>query len=157
MPTQTISLRDQRYPALLKEIHDPPARIFVRGELPPPDALCVSVVGTRRMSAYGARVVQLLVPPLARAGAIIVSGLAFGVDAAAHALIPSVPAAAPRDAPSEEGRRAAARPAPAPVDLARPRRPAPAARVHPHARSVEAERTPAPAPARRLAGARASL
>ncbi|MEK7529543.1 MAG: DNA-processing protein DprA [Patescibacteria group bacterium] len=84
MPTQTISLRDQRYPALLKEIHDPPARIFVRGELPPPDALCVSVVGTRRMSAYGARVVQLLVPPLARAGAIIVSGLAFGVDAAAH-------------------------------------------------------------------------
>lgn len=79
-----MNVHDAAYPALLKEIHDPPAHLYVRGALPPPDALCVSVVGTRRMSAYGRRVVALLVAPLARAGAVIVSGLAFGVDAAAH-------------------------------------------------------------------------
>lgn len=84
MNTPAIEVHDAAYPALLKEIHDPPSRVYVRGTLPPPDALCVSVVGTRRMSAYGRRVVALLVPPLARAGAVIVSGLAFGVDAAAH-------------------------------------------------------------------------
>ena len=80
----SILQNDPAYPALLKEIHDPPQRVFVRGVLPPHDALCVSVVGSRRMSPYGARVVRLLVPPLARAGAVIVSGLAFGVDSAAH-------------------------------------------------------------------------
>ncbi len=80
----SINITDNQYPALLKEIHDPPQRIFIRGQLPPKDALCLSVVGTRHMTRYGLHAVETLVPPLARLGVVIVSGLAFGVDAAAH-------------------------------------------------------------------------
>lgn len=80
--TQFISQND--FPILLRELHDPPARLFVRGALPPPDTLCLSVVGTRHMTRYGEEAVRALVEPVARAGVCIVSGLAFGVDAEAH-------------------------------------------------------------------------
>ncbi len=72
------------YPAALAQTPDPPHLLYVRGTLLPPDANAVGVVGTRRPTAYGRRVAERLASGLARAGYVIVSGLAHGVDAIAH-------------------------------------------------------------------------
>jgi DNA processing protein len=72
------------YPALLATIHDPPGLLFVRGELLACDALAVAIVGSRHATAYGRRMAWQLAGGLARAGFTIVSGLARGIDAAAH-------------------------------------------------------------------------
>ena len=89
MATQGITAvapGDTEFPPLLREIGDPPIILFVRGAiaaLTPP--LPFAVVGTRRLSTYGETCVRRLVPPWARAGLGIMSGLALGTDAAAHA------------------------------------------------------------------------
>ena len=75
---------DDRYPALLSRIDDPPGPLFVRGELRPCDALAVAIVGARHATVYGLRVAEQLAGGLARAGYTVVSGLARGLDAAAH-------------------------------------------------------------------------
>lgn len=75
---------DERYPAALKTIHDPPAVLFVRGSLPAADRPWISFVGSRHATRYGLEATKRLAEPLAAAGAVIVSGLAYGVDAAAH-------------------------------------------------------------------------
>jgi DNA processing protein len=72
------------YPRALREIHDPPGVLFVRGELRPSDALAVGIVGTRHGTPYGLRQAERLASALSQAGLTIVSGLARGVDAAAH-------------------------------------------------------------------------
>lgn len=72
------------YPGLLSRIDDPPGILFVRGNFEPCDALAVSVVGSRHATAYGRRVAWQLAGGLARAGYTVVSGLARGIDAAAH-------------------------------------------------------------------------
>ena len=72
------------YPRMLREIHDPPGVLFVRGALKPDDALAVGIVGTRHGTQYGLRQAERLASGLARAGLTILSGLARGVDAAAH-------------------------------------------------------------------------
>lgn len=72
------------YPGLLARIDDPPGVLFVRGRLLPCDALAVSIVGARHATAYGKRVAWQLAGGLARAGYTVVSGLARGIDAAAH-------------------------------------------------------------------------
>ena len=72
------------YPTLLARIDDPPGVLFVRGTLEPSDALAVAVVGARHATAYGKRVAWQLAGGLARAGYTVVSGLARGIDAAAH-------------------------------------------------------------------------
>lgn len=72
------------YPAVLEHLHDPPAVLFLKGDpsiLRPP---AVAVVGSRRATGYGRRVAGALGAALARAGVPVVSGLALGVDAAAH-------------------------------------------------------------------------
>lgn len=80
-----IPFTDSRYPALLKEIYDPPAALYVRGEVGAQEnEIWFAVVGTRKISTYGQQVTEMLVRPLALAGLTIVSGLAFGVDALAH-------------------------------------------------------------------------
>lgn len=79
-----ILFSDERYPLLLKEIADPPPILFVEGSFEALQKPMLAVVGTRRPSRYGLDIVEKLVPPLARAGLTIVSGLAYGIDAAAH-------------------------------------------------------------------------
>lgn len=88
---QVIPRGDPLYPPLLSEITDPPLLLFWRGKLSPhPDPLptgereCISIVGSRKATAYGRDVIDLIVPALARAHITVVSGLAFGIDAAAH-------------------------------------------------------------------------
>ena len=75
---------DESYPALLHEIHDPPGVLFVRGGFQPPDALAIAIVGTRHASQYGLGQAERLASSMARAGLTVISGLARGVDAAAH-------------------------------------------------------------------------
>ncbi len=75
---------DPRYPRLLREIADPPGVLFVRGRLEARDALAVGIVGTRHATHYGLRQAERLAGSLARAGLTVVSGLARGIDAAAH-------------------------------------------------------------------------
>lgn len=75
---------DQDYPARLNEIPQPPPVLYVRGTLAEDDTWAVAVVGTRRITAYGKQVAVEIASNLARSGVTIVSGLARGVDAAAH-------------------------------------------------------------------------
>lgn len=72
------------YPRSLREIAAPPALLFVRGSWEPRDAIAVAIVGTRHGTQYGLRQAERLAGSLARAGLTIVSGLARGIDAAAH-------------------------------------------------------------------------
>lgn len=80
-----LALDDGAYPALLREIPDPPVTLYVRGEWRAClEAPCVGVVGSRRCSTYGQNVAASLARELAARGVTVVSGLARGVDAAAH-------------------------------------------------------------------------
>ncbi|MEQ8211800.1 MAG: DNA-processing protein DprA [Lacipirellulaceae bacterium] len=75
---------DTDYPRMLREIPDPPGVLFTRGELLPGDAVAVGIVGTRRATHYGKQQAERLAGALARAGVTVVSGLARGIDTAAH-------------------------------------------------------------------------
>lgn len=73
---------DRDYPTALAHTADPPLGLFVRGELRPDPV--VAVVGSRRATSYGRQVARALGEELARAGVVVASGMARGVDAAAH-------------------------------------------------------------------------
>lgn len=75
---------DPDYPPSLKEIYDPPALLFVRGEITAADNRAVAVVGTRNPSRYGLEMTQQIARDLARADVTLVSGLARGIDTACH-------------------------------------------------------------------------
>ena len=79
-----ITWADPAYPALLREIYDPPVILYVRGQLVPADEWCVTVVGTRKITAYGRAVAEEISGDLARNRVTVVSGLARGADAIAH-------------------------------------------------------------------------
>ena len=85
MGADILLLDDGVYPALLREIFDPPITLYVKGawmscfEQP-----CVAVVGSRRCSTYGQNAATMLARDLAERGVTIISGLARGIDAAAH-------------------------------------------------------------------------
>jgi DNA processing protein len=72
------------YPERLRHIPSPPAVLYVRGAILECDTLAVAVVGTRRPTRYGLEVTRRIVAGLAASGVTIVSGLALGIDAAAH-------------------------------------------------------------------------
>jgi DNA processing protein len=73
------------YPTALRHDPHPPGVIFWRGDLGALDRVCVAIVGTRRCTGYGIGVAALLGRDLAAAGLCVVSGLALGIDGAAHA------------------------------------------------------------------------
>src|SRR5262249_10764466 len=79
-----ISINDPRYPELLREIFDPPILLFAKGRVELLNSLLLGVVGTRRPTPYGVAACERLSGELARAGLGIVSGLARGIDTAAH-------------------------------------------------------------------------
>lgn len=79
-----ITRADPRYPPLLQTIPDPPICLFVRGPLDALAAEQIAVVGTRKCTDYGLAATRLIITPLARSGLTITSGLALGIDGAAH-------------------------------------------------------------------------
>ena len=81
---RAITLDDDEYPPALREIHDPPFLLYIKGELRPSDSAAIGVVGSRRMTHYGREQARKLSFQLARTGFCIVSGLARGIDTAAH-------------------------------------------------------------------------
>lgn len=81
---EVITESDARYPPLLAEIPDPPGVLYAQGELQERDRLAIAVVGARHATPYGVTQAGKLAAGLARAGITIVSGLARGIDAAAH-------------------------------------------------------------------------
>jgi DNA processing protein len=85
MGARVVTLADDEYPELLREIYDPPIALYVRGDLEAVCARpCLAVVGSRRCSTYGVNAAASLARELAERGVTIVSGLARGIDAAAH-------------------------------------------------------------------------
>ncbi len=80
----TVLISDSRYPAQLRAIHDPPFLLLARGTLPRWDVPAVAIVGTRRPTAAAVAATLRLAHECAAAGIPVVSGLARGIDAAAH-------------------------------------------------------------------------
>ena len=79
-----LPVTDPRYPARLREIFDPPILLFARGRLELLANLMLAIVGTRRPTPYGVAVTERLAADLGRVGLTIVSGMARGIDTAAH-------------------------------------------------------------------------
>ena len=75
---------DREYPSLLKEIHSPPAVLYVLGDMPDDMSAKVGVIGTRRCSRYGVEVTRRICGGLAKQNVVVVSGMARGIDSAAH-------------------------------------------------------------------------
>ena len=72
------------YPQKLKDIPDPPSVLYYRGDLSLIDQKSIAIVGSRKCTGYGAKVVDLFVKQLAPHNFVIISGMAFGIDEAAH-------------------------------------------------------------------------
>lgn len=79
-----ITQEDEDYPAPLREAYDPPLLLYVWGKLEPRDKHAISVVGSRRATIYGTQATKKLSYQLAQSGFTIISGLARGIDTAAH-------------------------------------------------------------------------
>jgi DNA processing protein len=79
-----ITAQDDEYPSALREIHDPPIVLYVRGRLTDRDRHTVAVVGSRKCSHYATECAKKLSFQMAYAGLTVVSGLARGIDTAAH-------------------------------------------------------------------------
>jgi DNA processing protein len=84
LDVQVIPRDDPKYPPALLNIPDPPGLIYGKGRFEPRDQLAIAIVGSRRCTPYGARIAERLAAGLSRIGFTIISGLARGIDAAAH-------------------------------------------------------------------------
>ena len=78
------SLGSAEYPKTLAQIFDPPHLLYVKGSLIPEDAKAVAIVGSRQCTSYGRRMAERLATGLAHKGYTVISGLARGIDGAAH-------------------------------------------------------------------------
>ena len=81
---EIVAFRDARYPERLREIDNPPRLLYVRGSFAPEDRTAIAIVGTRGATRYGLDQARRLGRELAEAGFTVVSGLALGIDGAAH-------------------------------------------------------------------------
>lgn len=81
---QTVSLEEDAYPELLKQIFYPPFLLYYRGEFFLHGQKTLSVVGARKCTYYGQQIIEKLIPPLVKNGLLIVSGLAVGIDSLAQ-------------------------------------------------------------------------
>jgi len=81
---KVITINDNLYPKLLKEIYYPPTLFYYRGELNIQDEFALAVVGSRKYTSYGQQTVGRIIKDLARNNITIVSGLALGIDALSH-------------------------------------------------------------------------
>lgn len=81
---EVIEINDEEYPKLLKTIKDPPQRLYCEGDTGLLNRVSVSVVGSRKATGYGLRVAENTAGILSGSGICVVSGLAFGIDCAAH-------------------------------------------------------------------------
>ncbi|HDQ22795.1 MAG TPA: DNA-protecting protein DprA [Candidatus Uhrbacteria bacterium] len=82
---QIVTIKDQNYPKLLKEIFTPPALLYVKGNLDNLNqSFNLAVVGTRKITNYGRQITPQIVKPLVQNGFIITSGLALGIDSLSH-------------------------------------------------------------------------
>lgn len=81
---KTVKLGDPDYPALLKEIHNPPKVLYYKGTLSRNDERSIAIVGARRCTKYGTKVTTEIAGDLSEAGFTIISGLALGIDGLAH-------------------------------------------------------------------------
>ncbi len=81
---RVVTYDDPEYPKNLREIYDPPLVLYVKGTLKEGDSLAIGVVGSRRTTLYGQDMARKLAFQLARLGVTVVSGLARGIDTAAH-------------------------------------------------------------------------
>lgn len=79
-----ITPEDKEYPANLRNIYDPPKVLYVKGGFEERDTIAVAIVGSRRASAYGLEMAEKFGYQLASRGVTVVSGMAIGVDSAAH-------------------------------------------------------------------------
>ncbi len=82
--TEIVCRDTEFYPAALDDLVDAPPVLFVRGQVQPEDELAVAIVGTRHPTTYGLKQAERFGYSLAKAGVTVVSGLARGIDAAAH-------------------------------------------------------------------------
>lgn len=87
--TEFITVRDPAYPKMLREIHDPPIGLYRRGKYAF-EHPCIAIVGSRRTTLYGQATAKKLAIELTRLGFCVVSGLARGIDTAAHDAVLSV-------------------------------------------------------------------
>jgi DNA processing protein len=81
---QLVGYGSAAYPPLLRQISDPPLFLYVKGNVQAIAGHCLAVVGSRRPSAYGLQVARRLARDLAERNLVIVSGMARGIDSAAH-------------------------------------------------------------------------
>ena len=82
---EILTLRDASYPSHLKTLDDPPPCLFYRGSILPQDDASIAIVGTRVPSPYGVQMAERFAAGLGALGITVVSGLARGIDTAAHA------------------------------------------------------------------------
>ncbi|KUO72891.1 MAG: hypothetical protein APF77_24225 [Clostridia bacterium BRH_c25] len=81
---KVYTILENEYPENLKNIYDPPPVLHVKGELLPGDSLAIGMVGSRKASDYGLKTAKRIALRLAELGITIVSGMALGIDSAAH-------------------------------------------------------------------------
>jgi len=84
LDVRVIHIEDSRYPLLLTKIYDPPPVLYIKGTLAAGDSLAIAIVGSRRCSLYGTEQAGRFAHLLSSAGFTIVSGMARGIDTAAH-------------------------------------------------------------------------
>jgi len=80
----TVAAHQAGYPSVLFDLHDPPPLVFMRGEVGLLGAAAAAIVGTRACTEYGADAARSIADALVRSGAVVVSGLAHGIDRHAH-------------------------------------------------------------------------